>query len=54
MTKPNFSSINPAKATQQVSVEAWKKEAEAAVGQNIDDLLFETNEQIKVKSLYVQ
>ena len=54
MTKPNFSKINPAKATAQGSVEAWKKEAEAAVGQNIDNLLFETNEQIKVKSLYVQ
>ena len=54
MTKPNFSTINPAKANQQVSADAWKKEAEAAVGQSIDDLLFETNEQIKVKSLYVK
>lgn len=54
MTKPNFSKINPAKASAQGSVETWKKQAEAAVGQNIDNLLFETNEQIKVKSLYVQ
>lgn len=54
MTKPNFSNINPAKANQQVSVESWKKEAEAAVGKSIEDLLFETNEQIKVKSLYVK
>lgn len=54
MTKPNFSNINPAKANQQVSAENWKKEAEAAVGKSIDDLLFETNEQIKVKSLYVK
>ena len=53
MTKPNFSSINPAKANQQVSAESWKKEAEAVIGQSMDDLLFETNEQIKVKSLYV-
>ena len=53
MTKPNFSAINPAKATQHASTEAWKKEAEAVVGQSMDELLFETNEQIKVKSLYV-
>ncbi len=54
MKKPNFSNINPAKANQQVSVEAWKKEVEAVVGKSIDDLLFETNEQIKVKLLYVK
>lgn len=54
MTKPNFSTIHPAKAKQQGSAEAWKKEAEVAIGQSIDDLLFETNEQIKVKSLYVK
>src|SRR5881396_1242020 len=54
MIKPDFSKINPAKAHQPTSVETWKKDAEAAVGQSIDDLLFETNEQIKVKSLYVK
>ena len=54
MTKPDFSNINPAKANQQGSAEAWKKEAEVAVGQSIDELLFETNEQIKVKSLYLK
>lgn len=54
MTKPDFSNINPASANQQGSTEAWKKEAEVAVGQSIDDLLFETNEQIKVKSLYLK
>ncbi|WP_412760520.1 methylmalonyl-CoA mutase [Peribacillus frigoritolerans] len=36
------------------TVEAWKKEVEKAVGKNIDDLLFETNEQIKIKPLYVE
>ncbi|MFJ7928018.1 methylmalonyl-CoA mutase [Peribacillus sp. NPDC096448] len=36
------------------TVEAWKKEAEKAVGKNIEDLLFETNEQIKIKPLYVE
>lgn len=54
MKKPNFSAINPAKAKIKGTVEAWKKEAEKAVGQNIDSLLFETNEQIKVKPLYVK
>ncbi|MEY9868240.1 methylmalonyl-CoA mutase [Peribacillus sp. B2I2] len=54
MKKPNFSAINPAKAEIKGTVEAWKKEAEKAVGENIDDLLFETNEQIKVKPLYVK
>ncbi|MFY0782114.1 methylmalonyl-CoA mutase [Peribacillus simplex] len=54
MKKPNFSAINPAKAEIKGAVEAWKKEAEKAVGENIEDLLFETNEQIKVKPLYVK
>ncbi|WP_285768854.1 methylmalonyl-CoA mutase [Peribacillus sp. SI8-4] len=54
MKKPNFSAINPNAAERKGSVEAWKKEAEKAVGENIDDLLFETNEQIKVKPLYVK
>lgn len=54
MKKPNFSAINPAKAEIKGTVEAWKKEAEKAVGENLEDLLFETNEQIKVKPLYVK
>jgi methylmalonyl-CoA mutase len=54
MKKPNFSAINPAKSEMKGTVEAWKKEAEKAVGKNIEDLLFETNEQIKIKPLYVE
>ncbi|MCO0596457.1 methylmalonyl-CoA mutase [Peribacillus butanolivorans] len=54
MKKPNFSTINPAKAEIKGTVEAWRKEAEIAVEQNIDDILFETNEQIRVKPLYVK
>lgn len=53
MKKPNFSAINPAKSEMKGTVEAWKKEVEKAVGKNIEDLLFETNEQIKIKPLYV-
>lgn len=54
MKKPNFSAINPAKSVMKGTVEAWKKEVEKAVGKNIEDLLFETNEQIKIKPLYVE
>ncbi|MDM5313434.1 methylmalonyl-CoA mutase [Peribacillus frigoritolerans] len=54
MKKPNFSAINPAKSEMKGKVEAWKKEVEKAVGKNIEDLLFETNEQIKIKPLYVE
>ncbi|MDP1419295.1 methylmalonyl-CoA mutase [Peribacillus simplex] len=54
MKKPNFSAINPAKSEVKGTVEAWKKEAEKAVGKNMEDLLFETNEQIKIKPLYVE
>ncbi|MFE4073050.1 methylmalonyl-CoA mutase [Peribacillus sp. YIM B13477] len=54
MKKPNFSAINPAKSEKKGTVEAWKKEVEKAVGKNIEDLLFETNEQIKIKPLYVE
>ncbi|USK63225.1 methylmalonyl-CoA mutase [Peribacillus frigoritolerans] len=54
MKKPNFSAINPAKSEMKGTVEAWKKEVEKAVGKNIEDFLFETNEQIKIKPLYVE
>jgi methylmalonyl-CoA mutase len=54
MKKPNFSARNPAKSEMKGTVEAWKKEVEKAVGKNIEDLLFETNEQIKIKPLYVE
>lgn len=54
MKKPNFSAINPAKSVMKGTVEAWKNEVEKAVGKNIEDLLFETNEQIKIKPLYVE
>ncbi|WHY55024.1 methylmalonyl-CoA mutase [Peribacillus simplex] len=54
MKRPNFSAINPAKSEIKGTVEAWKKEAEKAVGKNMEDLLFETNEQIKIKPLYVE
>ncbi|MEY8191036.1 methylmalonyl-CoA mutase [Peribacillus simplex] len=54
MKRPNFSAINPAKSEIKGTVEAWKKEAEKAVEKNMEDLLFETNEQIKIKPLYVE
>ncbi|CAG9609282.1 methylmalonyl-CoA mutase [Pseudoneobacillus rhizosphaerae] len=51
--KPDFRKINlnqPSKFSQ----EDWKKKAEAELNQEIDNLLFETNEQIKLKSLYTE
>jgi methylmalonyl-CoA mutase len=51
--KPDFRKINlnqPSKFSQ----EDWKKNAEAELNQEIDNLLFETNEQIKLKSLYTE
>ncbi len=52
MSKPNFKNVSLFENNQPQSKEEWKKKAEEAVKQNIDDLLFETNEQIKIKSLY--
>jgi methylmalonyl-CoA mutase len=51
--KPDFRKINlnqPSKFSQ----EDWKKKAEAKLNQEIDNLLFDTNEQIKLKSLYTE
>jgi methylmalonyl-CoA mutase len=51
--KPDFRKIilnQPSNFSQ----ENWKKKAEAELSQEIDNLLFETNEQIKLKSLYTE
>lgn len=51
--KPDFRSI-PLNQQSHFSKEEWKKKAETEINHNIDDLLFETNEQIKLKSLYTE
>ncbi|MDP4104337.1 MAG: methylmalonyl-CoA mutase [Bacillota bacterium] len=50
--KPDFQKINLDIVNQQTSKEEWEKKAEAEIQAMIDDLLFETNEQISVKPLY--
>jgi methylmalonyl-CoA mutase len=54
MGKPDFTKINPAKAASNGTLKSWKQEAERAVQHSLDDLLFETNEGIKLKLLYTQ
>jgi methylmalonyl-CoA mutase len=50
--KPDFQKINLDIVNQQTSKEEWEKKAVAEIQATIDDLLFETNEQISVKPLY--
>ncbi|MFD2445985.1 methylmalonyl-CoA mutase [Bacillus sp. CGMCC 1.16607] len=49
--KPDFRKIK-LNTQEKFSKEDWKKKAETEINQNIDQLLFETNEQIKLKALY--
>jgi methylmalonyl-CoA mutase len=51
--KPDFRKIKLIQSSNFLK-EDWKKKAEAEINQNIDDLLFETNEQIKLKALYTE
>lgn len=53
-SKPNFQEINLDMATVSIDKEAWKEKAEAEIQASIDDLLFETNEHVKVKPLYTK
>jgi methylmalonyl-CoA mutase len=50
--KPDFQKIDLDFVNQSATKEEWKKNAEAEIQASIEDLLFETNEQISVKPLY--
>ncbi|RSK47084.1 methylmalonyl-CoA mutase [Bacillus canaveralius] len=50
--KPDFKSVKLFGDQPALDSDAWKKAAEAEIRGSIDDLLFETNEQIKLKPLY--
>jgi methylmalonyl-CoA mutase len=52
-TKPDFRSISLNQQSDFSKME-WKKKAEEEISHEIDDLMFETNEQIKLKSLYTE
>ena len=51
--KPNFKGMKFA-ATTPNSKSEWKEKAEKAIERSLDDLLFETNEQISTKPLYTE
>ncbi|PLR76426.1 methylmalonyl-CoA mutase [Bacillus sp. V3-13] len=50
--KPDFKSVKLFGDQPALDPDAWKKAAGAEIRGSIDDLLFETNEQIKLKPLY--
>jgi methylmalonyl-CoA mutase len=52
-SKPDFRKITFNTKTTATR-EEWQKEAEAEVKEEIENLLFETNEQIKLKALYTE
>ncbi|WP_019154432.1 methylmalonyl-CoA mutase [Robertmurraya massiliosenegalensis] len=51
MMKPNFKEISLFEKKDK-SKEVWQQKAEEEMAQKIEELLFETNEQIKIKALY--
>jgi methylmalonyl-CoA mutase len=51
--KPDFRKIS-LEQQSHFSKEEWKRKAEAEINHHIDDILFDTNEQIKLKSLYTE
>lgn len=54
MNKPDFKKISLFGNEKPQSKEDWKKKAEEEVKNNIDDLLYETNEHIGIKPLYTE
>jgi methylmalonyl-CoA mutase len=53
MNKPDFKKIEILK-DQEVTKQEWQAKVEAEVSKSLEDLLFETNEYIKVKPLYTK
>jgi methylmalonyl-CoA mutase len=54
MSKPEFKNISLFAGKEHPSKEEWKKKAEEEIEQQIEDLLFETNEHIQIKPLYTE
>ena len=52
--KPDFQNISLLDEQKFMSKEEWQQKADQEIDSNIDDLLFETNEQIKIKPLYTK
>jgi methylmalonyl-CoA mutase len=54
LQKPDFQSIALFNNEEFMTKEQWQEKAEHEINSSIDDLLFETNEQIKLKPLYTK
>lgn len=54
ISKPNFQNISLFEQEEFMTEDQWKEKAEAEIQNSIEDLLFETNEQIKLKPLYTK
>ncbi|MBM4762222.1 methylmalonyl-CoA mutase [Bacillus sp. B15-48] len=52
--KPDFKKVSLFEKNKEISFEEWKDKVEKDIDQSIDDLLFETNEGIKLKPLYTE
>ncbi|WHZ01654.1 methylmalonyl-CoA mutase [Neobacillus sp. YX16] len=50
--KPDFQSISLFEEQDFITKEQWQKQVDKQIDTSIDDLLFETNEQIQLKPLY--
>ncbi|EIJ78793.1 methylmalonyl-CoA mutase, large subunit [Bacillus methanolicus PB1] len=52
--KPDFKKISLFENQSIPTEQEWKAKAEEEIGRSIEDLLFETNEQIRIKPLYTK
>ncbi|WP_374723461.1 methylmalonyl-CoA mutase [Calidifontibacillus erzurumensis] len=52
--KPDFTKIPYQAEPTNIDVDAWKKQVETIIDGSFDDLLFQTNEQIKIKPVYTK
>lgn len=52
--KPNFQTISLFDNQKFITKEEWQQKAQQEINTSIDDLLFETNEQISIKPLYTK
>ncbi|WP_102345664.1 methylmalonyl-CoA mutase [Bacillus sp. Marseille-P3661] len=50
--KPDFTKLSFQTEPVNIDLETWKQKVEEEIDQSFDDLLFNTNEQIKVKQMY--
>nr|WP_263325802.1 methylmalonyl-CoA mutase [Neobacillus sp. Marseille-Q6967] len=54
LQKPDFQNVNLFNDQDFITKEQWQQQVEKEINTRFDDLLFETNEQIKLKPLYTK